>query len=148
MKNWANPWRISFPSSMKMSTSFCKNFLQSCFIDKITFFQLFRHGGTKHHNLLIVWSFDEDLLNIRSHTWISEHLIAFVDNEEFALNNISRYLIELDDIVSCQVFQSSWCGDDYVGVFIWVSEIRNVVFQGDTSEESSKSQLRLFEISA
>lgn len=29
MKNWANPWRMSFPSSMKISTSFCKNFLQT-----------------------------------------------------------------------------------------------------------------------
>lgn len=85
MKNCANPWRISFPSSMKISTSFWRNFLQSSIRRYFTFFEFFGHGGTKHHNLFVVRGFDEDLLDVGSHSWIAHDFIAFVDNKEFAL---------------------------------------------------------------
>lgn len=35
------------------------------------FFQLLWHGGTEHHNLFIMWSFDEDLLDVCSHSGVS-----------------------------------------------------------------------------
>lgn len=31
------------------------------------FFHLFRHGGTEEHNLLMMGSFDENILNISPH---------------------------------------------------------------------------------
>ena len=86
MKNWAKPWRISFPSSMKISTSFWRNFLQSLNLTKDTFLEFLRHGSTEHHNLLVVGCFDKNLLNVSSHVWVSENFVAFVNDKEFALS--------------------------------------------------------------
>ena len=49
------------------------------------FFHFFRHGGAEHHDLLLVGSFNEDILNICSHPGAAEDLIALVDDEVFAL---------------------------------------------------------------
>lgn len=35
------------------------------------FFQLLRHCGTEHHDLFIMWSLDEDLLDVGSHAGVS-----------------------------------------------------------------------------
>jgi len=57
------------------------------------FLQLFRHRCAEHHYLLVMRGFDEDLLNIGSHTWVSEDFVALIDHKEFAL-------FEVDDFVS------------------------------------------------
>lgn len=46
-----------------------------------------RHGSTEHQHLFVVGCLDEDILNIRPHFRVAEHLIALINNEELALNH-------------------------------------------------------------
>jgi hypothetical protein len=52
------------------------------------FFHFLRHRSTEHHNLLVMWGLDKDLLNISSHSRVAQNLVTFVNHEEFALNKI------------------------------------------------------------
>ena len=47
---------------------------------------LFGHGGTEHHNLLVMGSLHKNVLNVGSHLGVAENLVAFVNNEELALD--------------------------------------------------------------
>lgn len=105
------------------------------------FFEFFGHGSTEHHNLLIMRSLDENLLNVGSHSGVTQNLVALVDDEEFAFG-------EVDDVVSGQIFESTWSGNNDVWVFIDILELRDVVFKRNTTEICAESKLRLFEISA
>lgn len=55
-----------------------------------TFLEVFWHGSTEHHDLLGVGGFDEDLLNVGSHFGVAEDLVAFIDDEEFALSLLKK----------------------------------------------------------
>lgn len=50
-----------------------------------TFFEVLWHSSTKHHYLLMVWSFNENFLNIRSHFRVSQDFVALVNDKIFAL---------------------------------------------------------------
>lgn len=56
---------------------------------------LLRHRRAEHHHLLVVRSLDEDVLNIRTHLGIPEHLVALVHHEELALNHTEATLSKL-----------------------------------------------------
>jgi hypothetical protein len=54
---------------------------------KVTFLHFFWHGGAKHEDLLVVRSFDKNVLNVCPHLRVAQNLIALVDHEEFALSS-------------------------------------------------------------
>lgn len=142
MKNWANPWRISFPSSMKISTSFWRNFLQS----------FLSYSGMVALNIItcLLWGV------LTKISWISALIPGFpitLSHSSITKNLIwmfseTFYLAKVDDVVSGQIFESAWGSNNNMWVFIGVLEFRHVVFKWHSSKECSKSQLGLLEISA
>jgi len=51
------------------------------------FLHFLRHSGTEHHHLLVVRGLHEDVLDVCSHLSVAQHLVTFVNHEEFTLNN-------------------------------------------------------------
>ena len=51
-------------------------------------FEILWHGGTEHHDLLVVWSLNKDFLNVSSHAGVAHDFVALVNNKEFNLNLI------------------------------------------------------------
>lgn len=48
-------------------------------------FHLLWHGGTEHHNLLMMRCANENILNVSSHMRRAKNLITLVNHKKFAL---------------------------------------------------------------
>lgn len=77
-------------------------------------------------------SLDEDLLDVRSHFRVAEDLVTFINDEELAL-------VKVDKFVFSQIDESSGGSNDNVRVFLGVAELRDVVFERNTTEIGTAS---------
>lgn len=86
-------------------------------------------------------SFDEDILNVSSHFWIAQHLIAFIDHKELAL-------VELDELVLGQIVKPARRGDDHVWRACRILQFCLIFFKGNSSEVAAEPQIWIFEVAA
>ena len=104
-------------------------------------FHFLSHSGGEHHDLLLVGSFDEEVLNVGSHLRISENFITLIDHKILAF-------VKFDKFSLSEVRESSWGSDDDVRNLVLVSELLLVFLNGDSTKIASDSELRVLVVPA
>ena len=59
-------------------------------------------GGREHHDLLLLWCLDEDLLYVLAHVNLVKALVALIEDK-------LRQLIELQVLLAQETKNTSWC---------------------------------------
>mmetsp|Transcript_72534 Transcript_72534/g.204553 ORF Transcript_72534/g.204553 Transcript_72534/m.204553 type:complete len:203 (-) Transcript_72534:224-832(-) len=85
---------------------------------------LSRHRRAEHHDLLLLWGLNEDLLNVLTHVELVHALVALVEDE------LSE-LVQLQALLPDQGEQPSWSSDEDVGAAVLQHLL--VLGDGDTT---------------